>query len=466
MSDESVSEDVVAKAGPRRRCWRPILLCLLLLVLTTWVWWWWSASSELAEEIAKIRARGEPVYFSELAPEPVDSEKDAAPYIMAEMSRLEADELPWLTDIELPLSHEEFDAFRQAVAHNRAELDAIESASRRPYFRLPFDYDHPYPAALQEEMEAGPFYLLKYLLSAQTAVSLAEGDNEAAVRAIELKLRLAELMRDIPLSMPQHVRLAYVGGAVDDLQLLLSAKSLTADHFGKLDHRLGAFEETFTVTPWFLAERAMLVTTLNNPPPAPIEGARRIQTFLEMLSLPLRPWNDHTKTRVLQAIAPIVDRGDEQGPEVDKHFDECQEEILRLCRRSIPLGFFAPSYQGHRKAGLRVSQLINMGRLAMRVERYRAEHGSLPEELADVLDEELPEMPLCPFNGVPFGYYVAENGFVIYDYGRDGLDGGLMDEKGRRSSPDEKLFLVDYAELVKAASDDDAELHDNVTEQQ
>jgi len=56
---------------------------------------------------------------------------------------------------------------------------------------------------------------------------------------------------------------------------------------------------------------------------------------------------------------------------------------------------------------------------------YHAEHKQWPESLADVICEELPELPNDPFSaGKPFGYRKFDGGCVVYSVGENGtLDG-------------------------------------------
>ena len=52
--------------------WARIAIAAVVLVALAGAWfglWWWQCRRELDAEIAKIRARGEPVWFADLEPE-------------------------------------------------------------------------------------------------------------------------------------------------------------------------------------------------------------------------------------------------------------------------------------------------------------------------------------------------------------------------------------------------------------
>ena len=60
---------------------------------------------------------------------------------------------------------------------------------------------------------------------------------------------------------------------------------------------------------------------------------------------------------------------------------------------------------------------------AIAVERYRLEHnGSLPESLAGLSKELMPESPIDPFSGEPLQFKQTEFGYLIYSIGPDRED--------------------------------------------
>jgi hypothetical protein len=76
---------------------------------------------------------------------------------------------------------------------------------------------------------------------------------------------------------------------------------------------------------------------------------------------------------------------------------------------------------------------------AIAIERYRLRHNRLPAQLAELVPEFLPAVPLDPFDGKPLRYVVRENEYLIYNVGVDGLDNlGSGDESGK---PDD-AFIV------------------------
>jgi hypothetical protein len=61
-------------------------------------------------------------------------------------------------------------------------------------------------------------------------------------------------------------------------------------------------------------------------------------------------------------------------------------------------------------------------RLALAAERYRAEHGDLPENLDALTPNYIPILPRDPFDGQPMKYRVTDDRAVIYSIGPDDQD--------------------------------------------
>lgn len=70
--------------------------------------------------------------------------------------------------------------------------------------------------------------------------------------------------------------------------------------------------------------------------------------------------------------------------------------------------------------------------VALALERHRlAQHGELPESLAEFSKELLPAIPTDPFDGNPLRYRRRGRGYVLYSVGSD-----LQDDNGKE--PDSK----------------------------
>src|SRR5262245_14765661 len=93
MSQNTPGAEDTSKA-PERRFGCLFYACVFLLVIGTGltVWyrlWHSSASSELKAEMDGIRARGEPLWFSELVPPPIDPDQDGTQLLLSALSKFQ-----------------------------------------------------------------------------------------------------------------------------------------------------------------------------------------------------------------------------------------------------------------------------------------------------------------------------------------------------------------------------------------
>ncbi len=62
---------------------------------------------------------------------------------------------------------------------------------------------------------------------------------------------------------------------------------------------------------------------------------------------------------------------------------------------------------------------------------YRAEHGSYPESIDQLVPAVLERLPVEVFSGKPFVYKRSADGFLLYGVGVNGVDEGGSNERYR-----------------------------------
>ena len=73
------------------------------------------------------------------------------------------------------------------------------------------------------------------------------------------------------------------------------------------------------------------------------------------------------------------------------------------------------------------------------IERYRRQHGKLPEKLDELVPEFLPQVPVDPYDGQPLRYVVDAEGCRVYSVGMNHTDeGGKGDLAG---DPDKDIVF-------------------------
>src|SRR5262245_4720573 len=240
-----------AKQAHERRFGCLFYACIFLLVigagLTFWFRMWHSnASRELKAEMDRVRARGEPLWFSELAPSEIDPELDGTPLFLAALSKFQKPP-PSFTALVAPeppapkTPPGNYQEFESVLAENRPALELLARAVRRPYFRLPIDYRTRQTCSIL----LGPIQDAREItnrLGADVLQSIGTGDSNRAVAADLECFVLAELLRDEPFLITQLVRIAIAGKAVQSLETIVSHIELAPDQFTALDETLEHIE--------------------------------------------------------------------------------------------------------------------------------------------------------------------------------------------------------------------------------
>jgi hypothetical protein len=62
--------------------------------------------------------------------------------------------------------------------------------------------------------------------------------------------------------------------------------------------------------------------------------------------------------------------------------------------------------------------------ILLAIQLFEADHGRLPNDLAELSPEYLPQIPLDSYSGQPLIYRRLDSGFDLYSVGRDGIDNG------------------------------------------
>ncbi len=410
-----------------------VMLTLVLLLGGGYAVWSFSAKSQLAAARQKIIERGEPLYFADLAPAPVDPSLDGSPYFRRACALVvnPGEDFHKLLDGRTwggpqpipPAGPGDHPLFRQALAENQAALDMLREAFKRPYCRMQINYQTNQPIAIL-------FYdiqkarTLAHLLKADVLQSLGTGDTDRAVEAVEEFFALSELTRSEPFLISQLVRIAIAGVAFKSLETTVAHASLTPEQFASLDAKLAKLQDSVRLKQAMVGERCSMMTTMENLTSQDLGliggGAGAATTFYRLLP----PQMMEEQAAMLDLMTRAADTVDTPGAEGRRQADALNDDMENLPSRYVLSRMLLPATMAVREAGLLYRQTLLNARLGMRVDRYRAEHGALPERLEDVLDDQLKEIPSGLFSEKPLVYRVLDDGFTIYDVGENGIDEG------------------------------------------
>ncbi len=458
------------KKRPLQWFWYPCLtlLALAMVVGLVWALWYGTARAELNRAIAAARSRGEKVYFSEFKPPAVRPEQDGWPLVakaIAQFSKPRAvtseviqrdeeaeaafkrgQEIAWRGDangvflFDLPMLADE-------VALNSEALLLLDRALEFPTWQFPVGYDDPRPILTSGEYASGVNYLARFKTHV-FLLAVNDGDVAGAFKALRDQFRIAAYLRDPPLEQ-QLRRINCADRAIASLRTALGRYAVSEDDLAKLDDDLqtalslnGLFKQSM------LSERGVVLSSL----PAVVRDDDKDTMWLiagdkgqYYLSFRRQPQLLRDQAYLVGFVSQLAESIGEHGPD--------RQAIRELCgpkdipQDNILVGAFCRQHESALMAGVRHRQALLNARIGLRVARHYWANGTLPETLEEVLDEELPKLPVCLYSNKPLVYKKRSDGFAVYCLGDNGVDDG----GGRK--PDEQeggsVFDVVLAPLVK-----------------
>jgi hypothetical protein len=391
--------------------------------------WYGTAKRRLDAEIAKVVERGEPVWFRDLAPTgPAKRDEDGTQLFLAAVAKLQPldKSATDLLSTEPGTPPGAYPPFAAALEDNREALDLMRQGIRRPYFRLPLDYQTRQPMSLQLEpiQQSRSF---ARLLQVEVLQSLGSGDADRAVAAVQDMFALSEMLRDEPFVITQLVRVAIGSVAAKSLETVLAHHDLSAEQFAALDEQITRIASRFVMAPAIIAERAGTLTSIRyvsqgsapefvDPGSAPV--------FALISSGPMRPYMMNDQAFLLSVMSDIAANIDKAGAPGQQAIHAVEQRVVMSRKAHMFTALLMPAVTQFREAGMRFRSRLVGARLGMRVDRFHATRGQLPASLEEVLDEQLTAVPVDVYSGKPLVFKTEAGGFVIYPVGDDGVDGG------------------------------------------
>ncbi|QDU64640.1 hypothetical protein Pan216_55310 [Planctomycetes bacterium Pan216] len=402
-------------ASPSRGgCWRQSLLLPIVLVLAflaVWGWWRWSSASHLAAELERIRALGQPVTFDDLLPEPAEIAQEATPFPFDEIRKLNITSLAPIEPSTQLVGRGTLRLHQDDLANYRNLLDRIAATNDQDPGRLPVPPGTSLPAAMRRvNAYLSGLQAVGQLLRKRFLIGLAEEDTEAAIESILLQLALSQQLRHEPFLSAQLARYRIGRTALDEVALLLGSANLSEHDRERFDRILSDIERSLTLTPAVLGERALTYSKMDEVSlTASNTGSwrKRLHTFLTRASV------KGQVAEILRTYTAMAEFADTNGPEGKARHQNWRKHIAEL-----PDSYQLPKVHAERLDEARVANLfyrqqLRLARLALWLDRYRDEHGQLPDHLVDAKGNRLsPATKRLGFT-TRFDYHPTNTGFTI-----------------------------------------------------
>lgn len=267
------------------------------------------------------------------------------------------------------------------------------------------------------------------LLELEAVVRAHQGDVAGVVQSIETGLGTGRSLENEPLPISQLVRMACDGVTRRQFTSLLPHVAFSDQDLQRLQERLSQIEYESGLRRALAGERVLgqiEIQNLGGPAMLLRGGAREIHldTLERLMTAAQSPWP--------QALV------ESQQVEKDLKAEIAASSGLANAKYMLAAPV-AGSLEKVFEAAARNRAHNDATIAAIAIERYRRQHGSLPEDLTELAPGFLPYVPMDPFSGRPLNYIVSEEGYAIYNVGVDGVDNnGEGDETGK---PDDVLRI-------------------------
>lgn len=408
----------------RRRWWLAAGIALTALTIMGLLYGaaCWRGHALLSQEIEKIAARGEPVWYADLAPRPTDPAvmRGRAIAAAAQHFDLVLSE-PFDEAIALPGSPAVQSKVRPMIDAHRRTIDQILTQLRQGECRLNYDFDTPAPYSTRLPTVQNTRMTAR-ILAAEFRLRAAQSERDLAVATLTDAFELDGVLRHEPFAVSQYMRVAVAGYALDNLQIALGQGWIDGHRHEELDARLAEMEARFRLAPVLRSERAAMLTMMENLGRSDI--SRALEDFEGISSTKAKVLNRwwgswiylprrlHQEAIMLRTLGRMADLVDVPGPRADEQFADADAETRD---DDSPICAEFSSHLGRlRQSGMAHRQRLIAARVALAVCRFRELHGDLPDSLAELTDSPLAEAK-CLITGQPLIYLKTADGFVIYD---------------------------------------------------
>ena len=448
-----------------RRLARPLLLLLLALVivhLTATV----ITGVMLKREVARIKARGEPLRPIDMVeklpprtPNAADIYRQAFNALrlsQQEREQVVAANADYL-GVDDPKKLEGHVALaRKVIAANDDYFRLLEKASRLPAVSFPVKWEDPINVLLPHYAKLRD---AARLLVVRAKLNLMEGRVDAAAEDCATIFRIADHAGRDPVLLGCLVSYAIHQTGLQQLEEVLSAGDPSQAVCHQLLQQLSAIDNRARFARAMLGERAMGSAAFEQLLRLPADAAgvldpehpRRLVLPLRLyltLGRPLLNLDELAYYRFMEeviAAAALAYPQSKEGAEAACNTLDHLPVYRSLLSRQI-----MPVYTRAVECTETDTAVIGAGRLAVGLRLYRYQHGRYPASL-DALAQPGEKLPLDPFVQKPYHYRTEGNGFAIWSVGPDLEDNHATEPEGTyrwaTSSPGPEATKL-HADLV------------------
>jgi hypothetical protein len=306
-----------------------------------------------------------------------------------------------------------------------------------------------YPIKLEDGMEMEVPHLPKLractrLLALKASLCAEMGDAEKAVETLEDAVAVGESLRYEPYLIGQLARINCRDIVFGGLEQVISRTTLSANQLDTLSNVFRQAADLKPVEQGLRAETCSILEGMSKLAPLnpfkakdlshPLSKAEELSFWRKGLHLIYRipfscyRWSgilDLDKTTMVRGISKLLSAESDPFPDrlntserLEKYYQGLFTRCSPASRTLLPALARAVGTEARFAAGIRLASV------ALAVEKYRVERNLIPEQLAALVPEFLPEVPTDPFDGASLRYRKTDTGYILYSVGRNRCDDG------------------------------------------
>ena len=428
-----------------RPLWRRILrgigitaAVLIAVVVLVWSIWNYTATKSLRNELAKIRAAGEPLTFKELKeglPE-IDEEENAGRYYAAAL------ELQIRKAISEVFSDDFYEYFRvpddqkdktvlekvgRILEANRDVLELLDRAANMPQCDWDSGIEYGMVACMRP---LGPIRSLAKLLSMRCKYLIINGDSDGAVNSIISALKMAGAQERQSILIVYLTRVGCVSLACSDIQYVLENSQPSEATLTKLQQVLLERDQPQALVRVMMAERVYSNSLRINVMHDDIKQQLREDGSMANLqdkwpvNICRSPFARQLTVGYLHDIAEFIEVARKPWPGI---YHASKKYALR--DKSLFGKILSPAWEKIVVQHGRCLALVRWARAAIAVHRYQRDNGKVSDTLQDLVPKYINAVPQDPFSGKEMLYKHDQSGYVIYSVGENLKDDGGKTEQ-------------------------------------
>lgn len=384
---------------------------------------------DLAAELQKIRAAGQPLTVEEMLPHQLPEPNNAAILYQEAFNKLSLSHanrqtlLNLRTSISQPPKGEapSTTTLEQIVAANAETIELLEAAAKLSECRFPVDWS----AGMEVEFpHLGKLQQCARLLGAKAILHSRRGQMAQVLDTVRVGLALGEAAGSDPVVMRQFVRYALHTITLRALQVSVCDRAVPTEACKELSEYLHKLEwaDSFVRALW--GERAMGIQGFDNVR-EDTQGAEYSQdqelSHAEVAYLRHLDRDEVAYLRLMSEWITDAAKPWRESSDVPEQYQARVEQLPDYCIMSailLPVLWRVPCKRDETIARVRLAET------ALALKTYKNRQGNYPDSVGELRLAISWELRDDPFSGQDFVYKTDGDGFLLYSIGSNLRDDG------------------------------------------